>query len=525
MRTTRLFVVVAFIWMIGIIGLNAQQVISRTTVEQGEIEGVVEDGLGMFKAIPYAKPPIGDLRWKAPVPMDKWDGIYKTDHYASMPPQRLSSSSKHKSPSWSEDCLYLNVITPAKSKDEALPVMVWIHGGGFVTGYYASPIGVNIAKKGVVYVSIAYRTGALGFLALPELSRESGRGVSGNYGLMDQILALKWIKQNIASFGGDPNKVTIMGESAGAIAISMLCASPEAKGLFRGAISESGGSFCPVVDTVYLNNHAIRNLKGAESFGQDFMKRMGAKSLKELREMSPDAWINDEKTSGISGFWPTVDGVIITDDQYNLYERGEYNDVNILIGTNSDEGIMFVRPTSVENYEAQINATFGPYAERVLSEYPATNEPEVYFALADIFRDAGFAWHTYAWAKLQQQTGNGKVYVYYFDQLNRSPLIPENIRRGAFHADEVPYVFGVEQDNFNPTEVALSDIMMDYWVNFVKTGNPNAKGLPYWSEFNENKASVMNFKDGAHLIKLPNYSKLQLIDEYCRWMRTQRSIR
>jgi para-nitrobenzyl esterase len=342
---------------------------------------------------------------------------------------------------------------------------------------------------------------------------------------MDQILALKWIKQNIAAFGGDSNKVTIIGESAGAIAVSMLCASPEAKGLFRGAISESGGSFCPVFDSFYFNNHAIRNLKGAESFGLDFMKRMGAKSLKELRKMSPDAWINDEKTAGISGFWPTVDGVIITDDQYKLYERGEYNDVNILIGTNSDEGTMFVRPTSVANYEAQIKTTFGPYAERVLSEYPAGNEQEVYLAFSDIFRDAGFAWHTYAWAKLQRQKGNGNVYVYFFDQLNRSPLVPENIRRGAFHADEVPYVFGVQKDDFNPTEDSVSDIMMNYWVNFVKTGNPNAIGLPYWPGFNEQEASVMNFKDGAHLIKLPNYSKLQLIDEYYRWLRTNSEVR
>jgi para-nitrobenzyl esterase len=524
MEITRIIFVIVFLCLNGIIGLKAQQVISCTTVEQGEIEGVVEDGLGMFKAIPYAKPPIGNLRWKAPIPMDKWNGVYKTDHYAPMPPQHPFGSAEQQSPSWSEDCLYLNVITPATSKDEGLPVMVWIHGGGFVTGHYASPSGANFAKKGIVFVSIAYRTGALGFLALPELSKESGKGISGNYGLMDQILALKWIRKNIAAFGGDPNKVTIIGESAGAIAVSMLCASPEAKGLFRGAISESGGSFCPIADSIYVNNQLIRSLKGAESFGQDFMKRMGAKSLKELRKMSPDAWINDEKTAGISGFWPTADGVYITDDQYKLYERGEYNDVNILIGTNSDEGTMFVRPTSVASYEKQINSTFGPYAERVLSEYPATSETEVYFALSDIFRDAGFAWHTYAWAKLQQQTGNGIVYMYYFDQLNRSPFVPEEIRRGAFHADEVPYVFGVQTESCNPTEDSVSNIMMEYWANFVKTGNPNASGMPYWTEFNEKEASVMDFKDGAHLIKLPNYSKLQLIDEYYHWLRTHNVV-
>jgi para-nitrobenzyl esterase len=522
MKTKRLFLFGAFAWLVGLSGLNAQQVISRTTVEQGEIEGVVEDGLGMFNAIPYAKPPVGDLRWKAPVPMDKWEGVYKTDHYAPMPPQHPMTLPGVTMPEWNEDCLYLNVITPATSQDEALPVMVWIHGGGFIIGYYGNPIGNKLAKKGVVYVSIAYRTGALGFLALPEPSKESGKGISGNYGLLDMIQALKWIQQNIAAFGGDPNKVTIFGESAGAIAVSMLCASPAAKGLFRGAISESGGSFCPVSENIYLNNQAIRNLKGAEALGVDFMKRMGAKSLKELRKMSPEAWINDEKTTSISGFWPTVDGVVITDDQYNLYERGEYNDVNVLIGTNSDEGPMFVRPTSVENYQARMDSVYGPYAERVLSEYPATNEQEVYEALGDIFRDAEFAWHTYAWAKLQKQTGKSKVFVYYFDQLNRAPWVPPFInRRGAFHGDETSYVFGTMPDYASPTENALSDIMMDYWVNFVKTGDPNAKGLPYWSEFNENEATVMDFKDGAHLIPLPNYSKLQLFDDYYRWRRSQ----
>ncbi len=520
MKTIRLFIVMAFAWLAGLTDINAEQVISRTTVQQGEIEGVVEDGLGMFKAIPYAKPPVGNLRWKAPVPAEKWKGVYKTDHYAPMPPQRPFGLSPKEATDWSEDCLYLNVVTPATSMDEALPVMVWIHGGGFITGHYSSPSGVNIAKKGVVFVSIAYRTGALGFLALPELSKESGRGISGNYGLMDQILALKWIKQNIAAFGGDPDKVTIIGESAGAISVSMLCASPEAKGLFRGAISESGGSFCPVADSIYLDNHSIRNMKGAEAFGLDFMKRMGAKSLKELRKMSPEAWIADEKTTGISGFWPTVDGVVITDDQYRLYERGDYNDVNILVGTNSDEGLMFVRPTSLAAYEARLDTIFGPAAGSVISEYKATNDHEAYLALADIFRDAGFAWHTYAWAKLQKQTGKGKVYVYYFDQLNRWPNVPEDLRRGAFHADEVSYVFGLRPADSTPTENALSEIMIDYWVNFVKTGDPNGSGLPYWTEFDEQAPAVMNFKDGAHLVSLPNYSKLRLFDDYYRHLRT-----
>jgi para-nitrobenzyl esterase len=336
---------------------------------------------------------------------------------------------------------------------------------------------------------------------------------------MDQILALKWVKRNIVAFGGNPDKVTIFGESAGAIAVSMLCASPQAKGLFRGAISESGGSFCPVADSVGVNNNAIRNLKGAERLGLDFMKRMGAKSLKQLREMSAETLANDAPTTGISGFWPTVDGVYITDDQYSLYERGDYNDVNILVGTNSDEGTMFVAPSSVADYEAQMNHYFGPYAPRVLAAYPATTEKETYFGRSDIFRDAGFAWHTYAWAKLQKQTGKGCVYVYYFDQPVRSAFVPE-WQRGAIHASEIPFVFGTPWSPTTATDDAVSQLMMDYWVNFVKTGNPNAKGLPYWTEFDEQEPTVMDFKDGAHLIALPNREKIQLMEEYYRWKRT-----
>lgn len=331
---------------------RSQQVITKTIVEQGELEGLAEDGLGVFKAIPYAEPPVGQLRWKEPVPLKKWNGVYQTKEFAPMPPQQVRMKSGQQGPKWSEDCLYINVMTPAASKDARLPVMVWIHGGGFITGSYTNPMGNNIAKQGVVFASIAYRTGALGFLALSDLSKESKRGISGNYGLMDQILALKWIKKNIAAFGGDPEKITIFGESAGAIAVSMLCVSPLTKGLFRCAISESGGSFCPV-DSVRNNNNGIRNLKGAEKFGKDFMKRIGAKSLKQLRKMSPDVWIDDKPSIGVGGFWPTVDGYVIKDDQYKLYEKGDYNDVNIMVGTNSDEGSMFVRPSSVADYEKE----------------------------------------------------------------------------------------------------------------------------------------------------------------------------
>ena len=497
--------------------IQAQQVITRTTVAQGEVEGIEEDGLGVFKAIPYAEAPIGNLRWKAPVPKKQWEGVYKTREYALMPPQQVNASLGEEAAKWSEDCLYVNVITPATSVDANLPVMVWIHGGGFITGSYSNLSGNHLAKRGVIFVSIGYRTGALGFLALPELSKESGQGVSGNYGLLDQILALKWIKENIAAFGGNPNQITIFGESAGAIAVSMLCASPLAKGLFQGAISQSGGSFCPI-DSVRNNNNGIRNLKGAEAYGVEFMKRIGAKSLKQLRQMSPETWISDEQSIGVGGFWPTVDGYVITDDQYKLYETGNYNDVNILIGTNSDEGTMFVRSSSVDDYEAEIRRDYGPFAERILELYSATNEQETFFGRSDIFRETAFAWPTYVWGNLQKRTGKGSVYMYYFDQDATFSFVP-GPKRGAFHAEDLAYIF--EPHWGEPTEIdnALSEIMISYWVNFAKTGNPNAKGLAFWPEFEADKATVMHFKDGAHLINLPNRPQLDLMDEFYQWKR------
>ena len=531
-------------------------VITRATVAQGEVQGVEDNGLGKFLAIPYAQPPVGDLRWREPVALNHWDGVYTADHYAARPPQQVHAMPGQEAPATSEDCLYLQVITPATRPDQGLPVMVWIHGGGFITGSYAEQRGEGLARRGVVYASIGYRTGALGFLALPELSMESPHGTSGNYGLLDQILALKWIRENIAAFGGNPENITIFGESAGAIAVSMLCASPLAKGLFQRAISQSGGSFCPV-GSERTNNNDICDLPGAEAYGLAFMHRMGASSLAELRAMSPEAWTADEQSTGVGGFWPTADGYVIVDDQYLLYERGDYNDVDILIGTNSDEGTMFVRPSSVADYRKEVRRDYGPLAERVLATYPATTEEETFCARSDIFRETAFAWPTYAWAKLQRQTGHGRVYVYYFDQEGRGFPLP-GPKRGASHGADLEYVFGTFWSEPSPGDRALSDLMMTYWTNFAKTGDPNrsrqeqpdtpqpahqsddstgspgespalfadSEGLPHWPEFDPDSPTVMHFQGGgARTIRLPHRQELALMDDFYRWKREQRATR
>ena len=545
---------------------NAPKVLTDVKVKQGKVHGVVEKGLGTFKAIPFAEAPVGELRWKAPVPKKKWSGVFDATEFSGMPPQQVRTRPGAPGPRVTEDCLYLNIQTPAVSAKEKLPVLVWIHGGGFITGDANSNDGVKFAKQGIVYVSLSYRTGALGFLSLPELSAENERGISGNYGLLDMIEGLKWVKENIAAFGGDPSKVTIMGESAGAIAVSMLCASPLAKGLFRGAISESGGSFCPV-DAVRVDNNGIRDVKGSEDYGLEWMKRIGVSSLAELRETPWEKLVSDEQSGGVGGFWPTVDGYVLPDDQYKMYEAGNYNDVNVLIGTNSDEGAMFVQaPVERAKYEADIRAEYGPFADRMLELYPAAEDENTRDALSDIFRETAFAWPTWAWANLQNRTGKGKVYMYYFDQFNdmrggmpgaqRREGNPQGNRqgrpegnrqgnpqggpgrgapqggpqgmpqfrapRGANHASEMQYVFATPWGRpFQGGDKAVSDAMNRYWANFVKTGDPNGEGLDNWPVYKNGEKTVMFFKNGTSLIETPNKAQLELMEDYFAWKRQQ----
>jgi para-nitrobenzyl esterase len=491
-------------------------------VEGGKVEGILENGLRVFRGIPFAKPPVGELRWKAPQPVHPWEGIRKAKQFAPSCPQ-ITTIEEHRFLELSEDCLYLNVWTPAQSSGEKLPIMVWIYGGGFTRGSASLPFysGEELARHGIVVVSITYRVGALGFLAHPELTAESPDKISGNYGLLDQIAALQWVQKNIEAFGGDPSKVTIFGESAGAISVSMLCASPLAKRLFRGAISESGGSFAPVHDVRGFDG--ILSLQAAEQEGVAFAQRMGAGSIAELRKIKPEKWISDPM-SQMGGFWPTVDGYVILDDQYKLYEQGKYNDVNVLIGTNSDEGTMFANPAaSVEAYQENIRARFGAFADRVLEAYPAHTIDETYYASADIFRETIFAWPTYAWANLQSATGQSSVFVYYFDQPQPRSSFDQLEPRGAAHASEIDYVFGhLAADQRTESDFKLSKMMIDYWTNFAKHGNPNGENLPQWETYSAGNPFVLLLKDVPQRIDWPNKDKLLLMEEYFSALRREK---
>ena len=328
-----------------VVGMAAAETPARVKVDGGLLQGTSADGLTVYRGIPFAAPPVGELRWRAPQPAAKWEGVKQADRFGA---RCYQGGRGAPGVDTSEDCLYLNVWSPAKSARDRVPVLVWIYGGGFSAGATSEPTysGEKLAKRGVVLVSIAYRVGQMGFFAHPGLSAENQHHVSGNYGLLDMISGLEWVQRNIAAFGGDPHHVTIFGESAGGIAVSMLCASPLAKGLFQGAISQSGGSFGPPRPGATLPGENMKRLVDAESSGAAYARSAGAESIADLRKVTADKLPAGGRGGGMS--WPIIDGYVIPDDQYKLYAAGKFNDTPILVGYNSDEGQTFSRVSTPE---------------------------------------------------------------------------------------------------------------------------------------------------------------------------------
>lgn len=482
--------------------------------QSGLVQGEIQDDLTVYKGIPFATPPVGDLRWRPPQPVAPWDGVKTTVDYGPDPFQ--GDGSGHVS----EDCLYLNVWSPAESPGAKLPVLVWIYGGGFSFGGNANPThnGEHLARKGVIVVTVNYRVGPLGFLAHPELSAESPDHVSGNYGLLDQIASLQWIQDNIAAFGGDPDQVTIFGESAGGISVSMLCASPLAEGLFQGAISQSGGSFGPHRETTYPGEN-MHLLADAEQAGVRFATRAGVDSIAAFRALSPDK-IPGGFGSGAA--WPIIDGHIIPDDQYRIYAAGDYNDVDILVGYNSDEGLSFTRESDPAVFTANVEKRYGPFAERLLAAYPLDGD-RIGKTARDLMRDAAFGWHTWSWARLQAQTGDRNVFFYYFDQHPERPATGPQADHGMPHGVDVPYVFQTlnhDDPNLTAGDWAISDTVSTYWTNFAQRGDPNGPGVPVWPQFTPADPQVMHFHDAATVGPVPSESSLQVLDQYYTWRRT-----
>jgi para-nitrobenzyl esterase len=498
-----------------------------TTVEVtgGTIEGVEQDGILSYKGIPFAAPPVGDLRWKAPAPVEPWTGVKKADTFG--PACMQASGAMGNTAPVSEDCLYLNVWSPAQKQDEKLPVIYWIYGGGFSGGSTSTSMydGTGFAKKGVVMVSGAYRVGPFGFLAHPELSSESGKG-SGAYGLTDMISGLEWVQDNIARFGGDPSNVTIFGHSAGGMAVNMLAASPVTKGLFHRAICMSGGSFAPLQTSNSPGTGmglGIPALELAESTGVEFLGKLGAADIKAARAISAED-IQKNLGGGMGGggfrFRPAADGYIIPTDLYSMYQAGRFNDTPILIGYTSDELGSFGgrRNTTSAQFEDQIKSQYGPQAETILSAYPHATDAEAARSSKEVSRESTFSWSTWTWSRLQSEKGKGKAFEYYYD--NHAPNAD-----GAGHGSDVPYAFQTlgpgPQGAPKPEDLKLSDMISSYWVNFAKTGDPNGPGLPVWPAFTENDQQAMVFDAAPGARIEPNLNKLKAFDAYFKWLREQ----
>jgi para-nitrobenzyl esterase len=490
-------------------------------VEGGLLQGTVEDGLRVYRGIPYAAPPTGDLRWRPPQPPPKWEGVRAADQFGRACIQTNPAIANLPAPS--EDCLYLNVWTPAKTLRDKLPVLFWIHGGGFVAGAPAEKLyhGEWLAKKGVVVVSIAYRLGVFGFLAHPDLSAQSPHHVSGNYGLLDMIAGLQWVHKNISAFGGDPTAVTIQGESAGAAAVSILCSSPLAKGLFRAAIAESGASFGPVrVDASFGESEPLAS---AEKRTEDWLSTAGVSNIAELRKI-PAEKLQTMIPHQFGWARPNMDGWVVMGDQYELYESHQYNDVPILIGYNSDEGATFGSPKTQDAYVQTVRERYQQFADKVLATYPGGETPVERKTARDLMRDSSFGWNAWVWARLQTKSGKSKVFLYYFDEKAEIPAGSEPGSYGARHASELPYVFRqlTEHDRPAPTQKdeALSEMMRTYWTNFVKTGDPNGSVLPTWPSYSNDKPLMLHIEaENTKAGPLVNENGLKVLDEYFAWRR------
>ncbi len=473
--------------------------ISGTTNSDGDIS--------IFKGIPFAAPPIGALRWKEPQPLQSWKGIKKCDHFSASAMQNkplpfMMWTKEFMAPiePLSEDCLYLNVWTAAKQPTEKRPVIVWIHGGAFTGGSGSVPLydGEFMAKKGVVFVTINYRLGVFGFLAHPALSQESPHHVSGNYGLLDQIAALQWVKDNIAAFGGDENNVTIAGQSAGSFSVNALVASPVAMGLFNKAIAESGGMF---------NRNQGPTLLTAEQEGMRIMQEQKVKSIEELRALPAAALLKGTQMAA-----PVVDGYVLPDQVVNIFARGKQNDVPLLTGFNADEGLLFGTPQSAAAFKAEALKKYGSRSNEFLKVFPAGTDEEAAHSQKILSRDQVFGWQNYTWAKLQTTTGKSKVYFYYF-----SRVPPGEPVYGAFHSAEFGYALGTlnKWDRpFTSWDKELSDKMSSYWVNFATTGNPNGHGLPEWPVFAVTGTRVMQFGDQVQVIDLPAKQEFDFFDAW-----------
>lgn len=486
------------------------QTSNQVTVENGILEGTREAGseLLIFRGVPFAAPPVGELRWKEPQPAKNWNGVRKADQFGNKPMQKpIFGDMGFRSKDMSEDCLYLNVWTPAKTMKEKLPVLVYFYGGGLAAGDGSEPRydGETLAKKGIVVVTLNYRLGIFGFFSHPELTKESPNKSSGNYGYLDQHAALLWVQKNIDKFGGDPKHVTIAGESAGSISVSVQMASPLSKDLIAGAIGESGAGINPTLASIPLAE--------AEKIGEAFAAGVKTgSSLQQLRALSANDLLDAAYTPGQTrtATTPTIDGYFLPKTLPQIFEAGQQAKIPLLVGWNSAEVpyqvVLKADAPTLENYKKAVSSLYNDKAEHILKLYPAASDAEVVKAATALSSDRFIVYSTWKWADLQTKTGGKPVYRYVFSRIrpamsaamgdakagfaggvikgDAAKAAPAPAAVGASHASEIEYALGNLASNkvyeWTPDDYKVSATMVDYFANFVKTGNPNGKGLPQW---------------------------------------------
>jgi para-nitrobenzyl esterase len=510
-----------------------QKATEPVLLDSGSIRGLCvgdEQEVQVFKGIPYAKPPVGTLRWRPPQPPESWEGIRDCFEFGDACPQK-SAAMMSAIPQMalnaetSEDCLYLNVWRPSQPTSQALPVMVWIHGGGYTIGAASQPLydAQTLASKGSIVVSMNYRLGPFGFLAHPALSGESENGLSGNYGILDQVEALRWVQRNIAAFGGDPNRVMIFGESAGAGSVLCLMVSPQAEGLFHSAIAQSA----PDMNLAWLRQSAP-DRPSAEQQGIDWIEQMGLSATataEELRSLDADALVDSFPSLQVGGklqldlrrpplaVAPVVDGWVIPDLPNRLFAANKAHRVPLIIGNTRDEMTLFltqaVLPKKQDEYEQVLGEYFGEFSDQVLQAYPATDSRSIRESIVGLLGDAVFGSQARHVARLHARNGV-PTYRYIFSCGTRQfPLS----MLGAHHACEIPFVFG-KPSNPSASDERVVEVVQGFWINLARSGDPNGEGLPNWPATNSASDVLIDFENEIVIRESHRNLQLDTVDRF-----------
>jgi len=492
MKPVALIVCLSLLYLISSAQLNPEKKLPTVKTANGILQGTAVSGISEFKGIPFAQPPVGDLRWKEPQPVKNWEGTRIADHFGPRAMQLpVYSDMKFRSDGVSEDCLYLNVWTPAKSDKEGLPVLVYFYGGGFVAGDGSEfrYDGEAMARRGIVAVTVNYRLGVFGFLSHPDLTAESPHHASGNYGLLDQTEALRWIHKNIAAFGGDPDRITIAGESAGSSSVNAQVISPLPRNLFSAAIGESGS---------VMGFGKILTRAQAEANGQEFSKHLNVSSVKEMRALPADQVLQATKNPDIS-FLMDIDGYFFPDSPLALYRDGKVARVPLIVGWNSEESgwtsILGKDEPTVENYKKNLKRLYPAHSEEIFKLYPVAADTDVEKTATLLATERANAYGEWRWIEAHAKL-NAQVYRYYYTRprpglrvdINRPEATTGQEKPGTFHgaahSAEIEYALGNLPTNrvydWQPDDYLVSAILQGYFLNFIRSHNPNGTGLPYW---------------------------------------------